>query len=344
MKLKLGTKKCGDDFPPLMFAEEGQANQGDFNLAKKMINIASESGADGIEFQLFFADDIYIKNDPAHKLYLKREFTIRQIHDLINITKDKGLLFQATCVSPRLVDICANANVDVFCINATDLNNPFILDAVSSTDIPFWLATLMATIEEIDWAVNYLKHKGAKNFGLLHGQHVMSSETCLEVPPEIIQLDCIKFFKKRYKLAVGFVDHTSNIYLPSLAASKGANIIMKHLSPQENWKGPDWAVCLSPNEWKKSREILHYTALTFGNSKELSIAEIKDRSLHRRGIYTKRSLSKGSIITINDLIAVRPGKGSIDPRNIKKIIGKKVIRNLPAQYLLQENDLLNVSE
>ncbi len=335
--LHIGKRKCGDDYEPLMFAEEGQANQGSLELALQMVDHAANAGADGIEFQLFLAADMYIRKDPLYKLYLKNELNEDQIVELIRATKQKGLAFQAACLSPNIVKVCSEAAVDSFCVNATDLNNPFILDAVSSSGIPFWLATLFATMEEIDWVVEYLLRRGATNFGLLHGQHVMSSNN--GVPPELVQLDCIDLFKKRYGVVVGFVDHTPTLYLPALAVAKGASIVMKHLAPHAGWKGPDYAVCLNPDDWKKSRELVHYTALTFGESKELSIVEIKDRSLMRRSLYTKFELPEGHVVTIDDVIALRPGEGGLDPRVIKRLVGRKTSAKLPEQQILHEHDV-----
>lgn len=339
MRLQIGKRECGDDVTPLMFAEEGQANQGNFDLALKMVDIAAKAGADGIEFQLFLAEDMYAKNSSGYKLYLERELSSSQISELIIATREKGLLFQAACLSPKIADVCAKTGADIFCINATDLNNPTILDCISSLRKPFWLATLMAKMDEIDWAVEYLNKRGAVNFGLLHGQHVMSSGDKSGVPPEMAQLDCIKMFKKRYGLVVGYVDHTPTVYMPAIAVARGASIVMKHLAPQNDWRGPDWGVCLSPDQWKMGKEIFNYSVLTSGDLKDLSTSEMNDRSLHRRSLYTTRSVEKGSVLSREDLVALRPGKGGMDPRDIEKVIGRRAKNTLMSQYMLQESDL-----
>ena len=280
----------------------------------------------------------YIKKNPGYKRYLEREFSVDQICDLVQAAKEKGLIFQASCFSPNLVEPCLKAEVDVFVINATDLNNPVMLDAIASSKTPFWLATLMATLEEIDWAVDRVKRRGVSNFGLLHGQHIMSSDQHHGVPAEITQLDCINMFKKRYGLVTGFVDHTSSIYMPAIALAKGAHIITKHLAPHENWAGPDWKIAITPKEWKQSLEIFRYAALTLGDSKELSKGEIIDRSLQRRSIFTKKAFEKGHVLAKEDLVALRPG-GGLDPKFIENIIGKKITHPLASQHMLEERDI-----
>ncbi|NQS89069.1 N-acetylneuraminate synthase family protein [Patescibacteria group bacterium] len=322
----------------MIFAEEGQANQGDFSLALKMIEIAAQVGADGIEFQLALADDLYIKSDPGYELYLQREFSSYQIKELVETAKSFGLTFQAACFSPKLVDICVDVGVDVFCINAMDFNNPVMLDAISDSGLPFWLSTLMGTLEEIDWAVDRIVQRTSTTFGILHGQHIMASDNSICVPPEITQLDCIASLKERYGVVTGFVDHTPTVHMPAIAVAKGASIVFKHLAPKEEWRGPDWGVCLSPDKWKKCFELLRYAGSTSGNSKNLSQAEVKDRALQRRSLFLSSDLPAGHYLKEQDLVALRPG-GGVDPKNISAIIGKRLKRSLPVQYMISIEDI-----
>ena len=338
--MHIGNKVLGENLPTLMFAEEGQANQGDLSVALNMCKIAAAAGADGIEYQLFLANDMYISCDPGHAIYKSRELSITQIKELITATHDAGLLCQIAGLSPAIIELCADAGADVFCVNATDLTNPLIIDAVAATGKPLWLATLMGTLEEIDWAVNYSLTKCRSDIGLLHGQHVMSSDTSHGVPPELLQLDCIESLKSRYGLVTGFVDHTATQIVPSIAAAKGAALVMKHLSPDLNYRGPDWVVCLDPNSWQEARLMLDYSVKSNGASKEISQAEFKDRSLHRRSLYTRTDFPKGHQLVSGDLVALRPGMGGIDPREIHDLFGRRLADALTAQSQLKHEHLL----
>jgi N,N'-diacetyllegionaminate synthase len=337
--MRIGKRLVGDGHETLMFAEEGQANDGDMSIALDMCRKAAAVGADGIEFQLSRADDMYVFRDAGHAIYSKRELSAGQVRELIDVAHGEGLLFQVAGFSPRMIEISAAAGADVFCVNATDLTNPVIIDAVVATGRPFWLATLMGKIEEIDWAVDYALSHSRADVGVLHGQHVMSSDTTRGVPSELLQLDCIDLFKRRYGLATGFVDHTATTLVPALAAAKGAALVMKHLSPQPDWRGADWVVCLDPQAWREARTMLTYAVQAGGESKEISQAEFKDRSIHRRSIYTVAPLASGHRISAADLVVLRPGSGGLDPRAISEIIGRRTARDLPAQHQLQIGDL-----
>ena len=335
--MNLGNKQCGPDSPPLMFAEEGQANQGGFSLAMQMIEIAANSGADGIEYQLALASDLYIDDDSGYEVYKKREFSREQIRELVRYAKSMDLIFQAAIFSPNLVDICVEAGVDVLSVNAMDLNNPIMLSAIAESGLPFWLATLMGTIKEIDWAVEFIKGRSSNPFGILHGQHIMASDHSVGVPPEYTNLDCIAMLRKRYGLVTGFVDHTPTVEIPALAVAKGANIVFKHLAPHANWKGPDWGVCLDPERWRESKDLFVYANKTNGNSKDLSQAEIKDRSLQRRSLFTAADLPEGHKIKEKDMVALRPG-GGLDPKILQSLVGKSLTKDLPFQHMIQSDD------
>jgi N,N'-diacetyllegionaminate synthase len=338
--MRIGNKIIGEGRHALLVAEEGQANQGNIELASRMCSIAADAGADGIEFQFFLADDMYVRADPGHAIYLSRELSASQISALIDETHRKGMFCQVAGLSPRIIDLCANAGADVFVVNASDLTNPAIIDAVAATGKPFWLASLMGTLEEIDWAVNYAIARCRSDIGLLHGQHVMSSNYSKGVPPELLQLDCIEMLKRRYGLVTGFVDHTATRFVPALAVAKGAALVTKHLSPRAGWEGPDSVVCLDPEEWREAKNMFAYANLANGNSKEISQAEVTDRSLHRRSIHTRNSLKAGHVVSEGDLEILRPGQGGMDPRVFHSLAGRVIKHDLPVQHQLQPIDLV----
>lgn len=333
LTMKLGSKVCGAGAPPLLIAEEGQANQGDLALALRMIALAASAGADGIEFQLSIADDLYVRHDPGHALYVPRQFDEEQIRALVAAAHTAGLFFQAACLTPRLHEPCRRAGADVFTVNAMDLNNPLMLASVARAGLPFWLATLMGTLEEIEWAVNLVRPLATAPFGILHGQHIMTSNPKATVAAEMLQLDCIRLFQERYQVPVGFVDHTSTTNVPALAVAKGAAAVCKHLAPETGWRGPDWMVALPPDEWRSAGEQARFAARAGGQSKDLSQAEVKDRSVQRRSLFTAQALPAGHALVATDLVALRPG-GGLDPRHLDNLLGRRLKQAVSAQHQL----------
>lgn len=336
--LAIAGRKCGPGCPPLMLAEEGQANDGNHDLALRMIDVAADAGADIIEFQLGIAADLYITDDPGFSIYKTREFSPEQIALLVCRAHDRGIGLQAACLSSALVSVCAEAGADSFCVNAMDIDNPVMLDAVAKTGRPFWIATLMSTLSDVDWAVDYVKKAGCTGFGLLHGQHVMSAEPGTDMPPEVMQLDCIGMFADRYNVPVGYVDHTPVAETPALAVLKGAALVCKHIAPSVDWRGPDWAVALPPEEWKRARRLFDRAAKMGGSTKEVGELEAADQPIHRRSLRAVRDIGQGEVLSVRDLVALRPG-GGMSPRFAERLLGRKVRRALSRNETITPDDV-----
>ena len=336
--MNIGIHRCSRIEPTLLIAEEGQANQGDIKVALKMIDLAAECGADGIEFQISIANDLYVSGHKGYKLYKEREFEKEVIEELIRTVHSKNMFFQAACLSERLIDIVVQKGADVLVSNATDLNNPRMLDALSACGKPFFIATLMGTMEEINWAVSRVRRNGATNFGLLHGQHIMGSQKAVGVPVEYAQLDCMSIMEQRYKVPVGFVDHTDSEIMPAIALSRGAVVVAKHLAPEPGWRGPDWQVCLDPRAWARAAGHVKYANAARGADKELSVEEIQDRSLMRRSIVAARDIPQGKALDEADMAFKRPG-GGLDPRNYERYIGQRMKISVQTDEMITEEIL-----
>ena len=334
--LKMGSKKIGGD--DLFFVvEEGQANLGDFSKAMNMIDAVAATGADAIEFQLARAKDFYVKNDPVYKIYLERELTQSQHQELISHAREKGLEFIAAVLSHRLVEPLAKAGCCGFNINATDLTNPDIIDAVVDSGLPFFLSLLFAKNEEIEWAVGRIQKKGNAQFGLLHGQHTMASGEH-GVDLEHTSLGFLETLKEQYQVPVGFIDHTPFEWMPSVAISAGADVITKHMALSREDKGPDWHICLEPEEMKRAIGLAHCAKNSMNvKTKVLAPGENFDRSLMRRSVVAAKSIPVGKVIDRDDIEFKRPGNG-FDPSKYHELIGRIAVREI------NEDEQLNISD
>jgi len=337
MTFKIGAKEIGPE--SLLFViEEGQANLGDFNKALAMIDAAATTKADAIEFQLARADDFYVKDAPGHKIYLDREFSNLQLKDLITYTKNKKLEFIATPLSHKLIEPLANFGCSGLSINASDLTNPDIIDATLDCGLPFFLCLPLAKEEEIDWAAKRITRKGSANFIFMHGQHTMASG---KQGVDIIHtsLGYLAVLKKRYGRPVGFIDHTPLAWTPAAAVAAGANTVSKHLALSKAAKGPDWQVCLEPDEMKwavnQARKMKESIKVDF---KKLAPGENIDRSRMRRSIVAAKIIPVGKNIDRDDICFKRPGTG-IDPSTYEDLLGKITLRDLVPDEQIKHSDL-----
>jgi len=246
--------------------------------------------------------------------------------------------FIAVPLSHRLVEPLVKAGCAGLNINASDLTNPHIIDAVVDSGLPFFLSLPLATEEEIDWAVNRITKKGVSNYALLHGQHTMASGEG-GVSVEHTSLGYIARLKEKYGVPIGFIDHTPLLWLPASAVSAGADVVNKHLALSRGDKGPDWHVCLELDEMKKAviwaRKM---RASIKTNFKKLAPGENMDKSRMRRSIVAARKLEVGKIITQKDILFKRPGIG-ICPSRFEEIIGKTALREIQPDEAINLTDI-----
>ncbi|SNB45043.1 N-acetylneuraminate synthase family protein [Geobacter sp. DSM 9736] len=324
--IKIGNQEVGGE--ALFFTiEEGMANLGNLDKARQMVDVAAGTGADAIEFQMVVASDLYTAGSPGHEFCLKCEFSDTQITELVRYVKGSGLECLVAPLSHRLVEVLVAAGCSGFNINASDINNPLIIDAVASSGIPFFLSTLLATEQEIDWAVRRILQRGASRFSLLHGQHTMMSSGN-GVQPAQTAIGFVTTLKERYDVPVGFIDHTPYTWMPAAAVSAGADVVTKHMALSRADHGPDWQVCLEPEEmadavaWARGMRVS-----VKRTEKRLADGEELDRGKMRRSIVSAKPLAAGSVIGANDLVFKRPGSG-VEPPRFTEMIGKVLLRDV----------------
>ena len=319
-------------------AEEGQANDGDFNLALKMVAIAAAAKVDAIEFQLAIADDFYIRSHPIHPIYARRQFSRRQLNELLSCICEAGIVPVATVFSSRLVQDLVDLGCPLFNISSCDIDNPEILDSITETGRPFFISTAMATQDDVDWAVDRVQQHGATSFALLHGQHTMTTDNS-GVPENQAHLAVITTMRARYRAPVGFIDHTSNLYMPSIAAASGTDVVTKHFTWDRLDRGPDWQICLEPGELAEAVRLVRLVDQTVGRSvKALVDGEQSDCFAMRRSIVSAMDLPIGTKLRREHIAFKRPGIG-LSPKRINEVLNRCLRVSLSADDVVRLEDL-----
>jgi N,N'-diacetyllegionaminate synthase len=335
--IKIGNKII-NEHSNFFIIEEGQANWGDFNKALKMIDVAVEAGGDAIEFQFAIPSDFYVKDHPYLEVYNKTQLPINKMIEIVNYCKKKEIEIIVAPLSHNLIKPLKKAGCSAFNINASDINNPQILDSVAESGLPFFLSLPLAEEKEIDWAINRLNSKRKNDFILLHGQHTMASgEDGVSI--EHTSLGYINKCKEKYNKLVGFIDHSPLLWTPSLAYTSGANIVSKHLCISRTEKGPDWHICLEPAEMKDCINKFRQTAISINQKdKVLAPGENIDRSMMRRSMVALNKINKGDVITKKDITFKRPGDG-VAPSDYEKFINKVALRDIDEDAKITYNDI-----
>jgi len=328
-------------------AEIGLNHNGDINLAKEMIDSAKESGANAVKFQSIKADKLISKNSFENKVdgfgftdvnnigdFWKKVSIDYEFH--INIKEycdKKEIEFISTPFDFDSADILEKLGVKRYKIASGDLTHYPLLQYVAKKNKPIILSTGMSTIGEIENAVEFIKYNGNNQITLLH---------CLSLyptPPELANLNAIPLLKNIFDLPVGFSDHTIGFHIPIAAIAKGATVIEKHFTINNDLPGPDQKLSANPNEFIK---MVKYGNEIFQALKEkrkvISPQEMEMRKNTRRSIVAANDLTEGKVLSIENLDFKRPGDG-ISPKEYKFFIGKTLIISKKEDDKLNWNDV-----
>ncbi len=344
---KIGNKTIGENHPVFIIAEAGVNHNGDFELAKKLIDTAKDSGADAVKFQTFKTENVVTKyagmaeyqeknigkKETMQEMIKKLEISYDSFDKLKNYCDEKGIMFLSTPHSDDAIDFL-DPLMPAFKISSSDLTNFPFLEKIAQKQKPIILSTGMATMEEVI--------EGNDRIILLH---CTSNYPC---PIEDVNLRAMQTLKEKTGLLVGYSDHTIGLYASKLAASLGAVVIERHFTVDKSLPGPDHKASLSPNELKElvnsirnddydvpddKKDIILGSPEKKPTEKEILIAQ-----LVRKSIVANVNIPKGTIITRDMLIVKRPGTG-ISSKYLNEVIGKKSKALIKEDNLIQKTDL-----
>ena len=334
--MKIGSKKIGPTNPVFIIAEAGVNHNNKLSLAYKMIDLAAKCGADAIKFQSFITDNMQLKDSkkPRYQNKLpwgyyeqlkKSESSFEFQKKLISYCKKKKIIFLSTPYDEESVDFLVKMKVPALKISASDTTNHLFLKYVAKTKKPIILSTGLSTLSDVDKTVKLLKKLRMKN-------NLILLQTTSDYPTtnEDVNLRVIQEYSKRYDLPVGLSDHTPD-YIASLGAvAMGGCVLEKHFTLDKNLSGPDQSSSLNPKEFKNWIQKVRTLETILGDNKK-TITKSEKENLTMRKIIVIGPAKKGTKISPNLLKAKRGKPRGILPmeENIKKIIGRKLKRDIP---------------
>lgn len=329
---------------PYVIAEIGANHNGDMDLARKMIQSAKDCGAHAAKFQSWtpkslIAKEEYERNqsyddspkkhfgsleEMVTKYYLREE----QHFELKEFCKEIGITFCSSPFSREEVDLLNKLDVPFFKVASMDINNIQLLEHLAVQGKPVVISTGMANLSEIDSAVNLLHKNGCNQISLLH---------CISIyPPKYkdIHLNNITMLQQAFGLPVGFSDHTIGTAIPLASIALGACIIEKHFTTDKSLPGWDHEISADPAEMQIICEEGKNIYRSMGNfHRTVSKAEEEKKAKFRRSLVTTQALSKGHILSKNDLVSKRPGTG-IEPSWIDQMEGRAINKDLAEDSIL----------
>ena len=315
-----------------IIAEAGVNHNGSVNLAKKLIDVAADSGVNAVKFQTFKTENLVSVNaekanyqketsgaeESQFDMIKKLELDADTHNILINYCSTKNITFLSTPFDHDSIDMLNELGLEVFKIPSGEITNLPYLKHIGSLNKEIILSTGMADMGEIEDALDILIKSGTSrdNITILH------ANTEYPTPIKDVNLKAMNTIGNTFKTKFGYSDHTLGIEIPTAAVAMGATVIEKHFTLDKNMEGPDHKASLEPHELKAMVFAIRNIELALGSGiKKPSQSEHKNIKIARKSIVANTRISEGEIFTKDNLAVKRPGNG-VSPFRWDEVIGK----------------------
>ncbi|MDD3246143.1 MAG: pseudaminic acid synthase [Methanosarcina sp.] len=336
MEIKIGNKLIGNSKHTFIIAELSANHLHDFDLAVKTIKSIKETGADAVKLQTYTADTITIDSEneyfrikqgtlwdgrTLYKLYQEAYTPWEWQPELKKIAEDLGLLCFSSPFDKTAVDFLEKMNVPAYKVASFEITDIPLIEYIASKGKPVIISTGIATLTDIEEAVNACKRMGNKQVALLKCTSAYPS------PLEDVNLNTIPNLKDTFKVVVGLSDHTLGISVPIAAVVLGAKIIEKHFILDRGLGGPDAEFSLEPQEFKAMVKAVREVEKALGEvSYELTDKMTKSREFSR-SLFVVEDMEEGEVFSEKNIRSIRPGFG-LHPKYLYDVLGKKAAKSV----------------
>ena len=329
----------------IIIAEAGQNHNGKLKLAYKLVDVAKKCGADFVKFQTSipklhiskFAEkaNYQIKNWQKRgnqlQMLQKLSLTYNDFKKIKKYCKKKKIKFLSTPFDLKSIDFLKSLNMKYFKIPSGEITNLPYLIKVARLKKKVILSTGMANLIEIREALKILTSYGTKKKNIT----VLQCNTEYPTPLRDANIRAMLTIKKKFKVNIGYSDHTEGIESSLAAAALGARVLEKHITLNKNLPGPDHKASINPKELKKMIDGVRKITIALGSGvKKVSSSERKNIKIARTSIVASKEIKKGEKFTIKNLTIKRPGNG-ISPMKLFKVIGKIAKKSFSKDKLIK---------
>lgn len=325
-----------------IIAEAGVNHNGNLSMAKELVDIACECGADIVKFQTAKLDSL-VSKDAKMADYQKRNTgkSVTQKEMLSNILlsfddfvevaaycKQVGITFLSTPFDIDSIHFLNNMQ-NIWKIPSGEITNYPYLVEIAKTRKKVLLSTGMSEMAEIESSIKVLSENGTDDITLLH------CTTDYPTPYEDVNLYAMNSLREKFGCPVGYSDHTVGIEVDLAAVALGATVIEKHFTIDRNLPGPDHKASLEPSELKAMIDGIRKVEIALGSEeKKPSKTELLNRCVARKSIVAKRDIIAGEILSAENITTKRPGNG-ISPMRWNEVIGTRASRGFREDEIIE---------
>lgn len=333
---EIGGRPVGTGEATYLIAEAGANHNRDLGIAKQLIDVAAEAGADAVKFQTYTGSALYSTKTPRFE-YLQDERTPTELLDALALPREwqpelaahaasRGISFFSTPFDAAAVDSLAEVGVPAMKIASFELIDLPLIRHAASVGVPMILSTGMATYGEIEDALDAVRDTGNRAVALLRCASVYPA------PAEIMNLRAMKTMREAFGVPAGLSDHTAGIAIAVGAAGLGAELIEKHFTLSREMEGPDHPFALEPDELHAMVAGVREVQAALGNGRLEGPSEVEAGEMYRlgrRSVVAAVGIPAGMPITREMLTTKRPGYG-IAPKHLDLLVGRTARVNIEA--------------
>lgn len=341
--MRMGQRDIGEGCPAFVIAEIGNNHNGDMDLAKHLVDLAVQAGADCAKFQLRDFASLYgaaganktgdLGAEYTDDLLRKYQLAPDQMFELLDYSREQGLVPLCTPWEEESLRQLNDYGVPGFKISSADMTNHALLAAAAQTGKPLIVSTGMSFEHEVKDSVGLLKSKGAE-FALLH------CNSAYPAPMQDVNLSYLTRLKDISGGIIGYSGHERGYEACIAAVAMGAKIIEKHFTVDRTLEGNDHRVSLLPQEFGDMVKAIRNVEDAIGNNeaRKLSQGERLNREVLAKSLMAKRKLKAGHVITRADIDVKSPGQG-LQPSRLEDLIGATLARDVETGTPFFETDI-----
>lgn len=332
---KIGKTPVGGGAPCYVIAEAGANHNRDLGMARELIDVAAEAGADAVKFQTYTGEDIYSSRTPRFE-YLDDDRSPQELLDAVALPREwqpelaghahaRGIHFFSSPFDRAAVDQLAALEVPAMKIASFEIVDLGLIRYAAEIGVPMIISTGMTTYGEIEDALGAVADTGNRAVALLRCASVYPA------PPEIMNLRAIRTMRAAFGVPVGLSDHTTNIFVAAGAAALGMEVFEKHFTLSRELEGPDHPFALEPDELKAQISAVREVEAAMGTGRLEGPSEPESGEMYknaRRSIVAAADITAGTEITGDMLTVKRPGFG-IAPKHLDLVVGRTAKVDIP---------------
>ncbi|WP_457601073.1 pseudaminic acid synthase [Hydrogenivirga sp.] len=308
----------------------------DLELAKETIHAMKEAGADAVKFQTYTPDTITIDSDKEYfrikqgtlwdgytfyDLYKEAYMPWEWHFELKELADKLELIWFSTPSNKTAVDFLEELNVPAYKIASFEITDIPLIEYAASKGKPVIISTGIATLSDIEEAINACKRAGNDQVILL------KCVSAYPAPLEDVNLKTIPNMAETFGCIVGLSDHTLGISVPVAAVALGGRVIEKHFILSKDLDSPDREFSLTPEEFKEMVKAVREVEKALGKVSYELTDKMKRSREFARSLFVVRDVKKGEVFTEENVKSIRPGYG-LHPRYLKEILGKRARRDI----------------